>query len=173
MVVFDDRWDDRRGATGPFGFKRVRSLGDAPSVVATSLDTEDHLPEVLADIAGPEVAGGGVEAHFPRLAQAVGPDLRPCPLGLQEGVVSGDGVGKFFAGMVNIDPQDRAGEIGEILSGEVEIGDAAAVAGGDVEVAIGTELQAAAIVSSRGPLQQDLLTLGVAAWRLTRQHAEP
>ena len=75
--------------------------------------------------------------------------------------------------MVNIDPQDRAGEIGEILSREVEVGDATAVAGGDIEVAIGTELQAAAIVSARGPLQQDLLTLGVAAWRLTRQHAEP
>ena len=75
--------------------------------------------------------------------------------------------------LVDIDPQDRAGEIGEILSGEVEIGDAAAVAGGDVEVAIGTELQAAAIVSARGPLQQDLLTLGVAARRFTRQHAEP
>ena len=75
--------------------------------------------------------------------------------------------------MVDIDAEDGSGEIGEVLAGEVEVGDAAAVAGGDVEVSVGAELQAAAVVASRRPLQQDLLTLGITPRRFTRQHAEP
>src|SRR5262245_42811653 len=50
-------------------------LLEVPAVVAALHDLVDLLGVRLADVAGPELPGRGVEAHLPGVAQAVGPDL--------------------------------------------------------------------------------------------------
>src|SRR6185436_4955701 len=50
-------------------------LEDAPAVVAALLDEILLLPDVLAHVADPEVAGHGVEGPAPGVAEAVGEDL--------------------------------------------------------------------------------------------------
>ena len=63
-----------RIGVGPFfafGPERVSRPPDAPAVVAALLDLVDHLPQVLADFAGPQLAGLAVEAEPPHLPQAI------------------------------------------------------------------------------------------------------
>src|SRR5690606_1030007 len=58
---------------------RVRRLEQRPAVVPASRPRRsvDLLPEVLADVGAPQLAGLPVEAHAPRVAQAPREDLRP------------------------------------------------------------------------------------------------
>ena len=53
------------------------------------------------------------------------------------------------------------------------VGDAAAVARGDVEAAVGAEREAAAVVAERGPLDDHALAPRVAAWRVARADLQP
>ena len=62
-------------ALPPLGLERMEPFLDAPAVVAAVLDPVDHLPEVLADVAGPELAGLAVEAELPDVPQADAVDL--------------------------------------------------------------------------------------------------
>ena len=94
--ILDDRRLDLGGRVGPLpalGLERVETLPDAPAVVAAVLDAVDHLPEVLSDVAGPQLAGLAVEAELPDVPQAdainlgrpvartSGPAARGCPRG--------------------------------------------------------------------------------------------
>ena len=83
------------GPLPPLGLERVERFPDAPAVVAAVLDAVDHLPEVLADVAGPQLAGLAVEAELPDVAQADAIDLRS-PAGelalALRGVVRGNAV---------------------------------------------------------------------------------
>src|SRR5260370_5577666 len=160
--MFQDRRQNRVRALGALRPEVVRPLLDAPAVVAAFLDEMDALPQVLADTAVPEVAVLGVEAHLPRLAQAVSPDLRPGGAAVHEGVVLRDGV---EPGIVHIDAQDLAAHIAKVLGGLVPVRDAAAVAGADVEHAVGAELEAAGVVAAGRPPEQDPLARRVGLWR--------
>ena len=53
----------------------MRAFHDGPAVVAAFFDLVDHLPQILADFAAPEIAGLAVEAEAPQLPQAVGVDF--------------------------------------------------------------------------------------------------
>src|SRR5262249_13192180 len=114
----------------------VATLHHAPAVVAAFLDPVNHLPEVLPHLAAPQRARLFVEAVLPRLAQAVGVDLRPGALRRAEGVVLRDGVVLTRVGLIHVDAQQRAEQVAEVLAGLELVGDAAAVAGADVEVAV-------------------------------------
>ena len=63
------------GPLPSLGLEGVEALADAPAVVAAVLDPMDHLPEVLADVAGPELTGLAVEAELPDVPQADAVDL--------------------------------------------------------------------------------------------------
>src|SRR5262249_18593789 len=143
VVVFDDRHEDRRRPPFALGPERVAAFQHAPAVVAATLNAVDLLPQILADVAGPQVAGSAVKAHLPRLAQPVGPDLGVGALAIDEGVVLGDAVVLARVGVIDVDAEDLAPQGTEILPRQVLVSDATGVTGGNVQAAVGTELQAA------------------------------
>src|SRR5262249_59934869 len=63
--VLDDRRQDGGGALLPVRLIRVVPLPDIPAVVPPALDQINQLPEILADITGPEVSGNAVDAESP------------------------------------------------------------------------------------------------------------
>ena len=169
VAVLDDRRQDGGRPRLPAGPIRVAPLRDVPAVVAAAPDEVDHLAEVLADVAGPEVAGGAVEAEPPGLPQPVGPDLGPCPGEADERVVVRDRVGLAPFGVVDVDPEDRAREVAEVLP----VVGPAAVAGRDVEAAVLAEGQAASVMPERRPFDHHALGRRIAARRVVAIHAEP
>src|SRR5437763_2702363 len=64
VIVLDDRHEDRRRPAWPFGPERMGPFENAPAVVAALLDLVNLLPQVLADVAAPEIARALVEAHL-------------------------------------------------------------------------------------------------------------
>ena len=109
----------------------------------------DLLARALADVADIDVAVRGIEAHAERVAQAQVPDLVGAGFA-DEGIVRRDGVvarrvgGKIVA--VDVEPEDFSQQRVDVLRVVVGIVAAAAVADGDVEIAVRTEADKAAIV---------------------------
>src|SRR5262249_31697124 len=60
VAVFDDRNQDRRRPARPLRPERVAAFQHAPAVVAAALDAVNLFPQVLADVAGPQVPRGAV-----------------------------------------------------------------------------------------------------------------
>src|SRR5262249_13614485 len=85
--VFEDGRQDRRRPLLAVRAEGVVALHDRPAVVAALLDAVDHFPQVLPDLAAPQLTRLAVEAELPRLPQAVGPDLRAGAFGANERVV--------------------------------------------------------------------------------------
>src|SRR4051794_8709450 len=127
--MLDERWDELAGPFLPLGAKGVLPFHHAPPVVAAALDEIDHLPQVLADFAGPK-ALLVVEAEFPDLAMAEGPDFAAGVFGADERIVLGNGILLATFGVIDINPQDRTEEVADVLAGEISISNATAVARG-------------------------------------------
>jgi hypothetical protein len=174
MGMIDNRGQDRTRSTLPLGMNRLPAFHDAPAIIPTTLNTMDQLPELPAHIARPQVTVGSVEAHFPGVAQTKRPDLGPRSLDMDEGIVGGNGVGSRRVGMVNIDPQNRGEEIAQVLAGALRVwrGGAGAVSRGDIEIPIGSKGQAAAVVPSSEPSEQNRLALGLDPGRIARPYLE-
>ena len=68
--IFHDRVDVLR--TVGAGFVIMRAFAHAPAVIATLGDEVNLLPQNLADVTDPQVAGFAVKAVAPRIAQAIG-----------------------------------------------------------------------------------------------------
>ena len=110
MRIFDDRRLDLGGgirALAPLRLERVEPFPDAPAVVASILNEVDHFPEVLPDIAGPELAGLTVEAELPDVSQPDAVHLG-CPVRESSGTPRRI-VGRYsvsFSGrrMIDVDP---------------------------------------------------------------------
>src|SRR4029453_14925005 len=98
---------DRGGPAPARRPPRLPALHDRPAVVAAALNAVDHLPQLPADVADPQVAGDAVEAHAPGIAEAVGPDLGPRSGGLEEWIVGRDRVGLARLFAVHVDAKDR------------------------------------------------------------------
>ena len=103
--VLGGRRQDRVGASLARGDEDVAPLGDAPAVVAPLLDQVNLLPEVLPILADPELARLAVVAQPPGVAQAVGPQLGPGSLAIDERVVLGHAVVPARVGVIDVDPQ--------------------------------------------------------------------
>ena len=148
--VLDDRRDDGRRAGRVVWVDRLAALHDAPAVVAAALDAEDHLPQVPADIAHPQVAGLGVKTHPPRVAEAVRPDLRPGTERSGKRVVRRDSVGETWVEAVDVDAQDRRQQVADVLPGfqAVRRVRRLGVAGGNVEHPVRSKVKRAAVVSA-------------------------
>src|SRR5262249_21566232 len=86
------RRQNRRRPAPAFGANLLRPFHDRPAVVAAALDAVNHLPQLPADVADPEIAGGRVDAHAPGVAEPVSPDLRPGPRRFHKWIVGGHGV---------------------------------------------------------------------------------
>ena len=121
---------------------------------ATSISSQ--LP---ADVADPQVAGLAIERHPPRVAQPEVPDLGQCVGLVHERVVGRDRVARVAGTAIDVDPEDLAEERVHPLAVVVRVAARAAVAGRDVQVAVGPEGRRSAVVVRIGlvdPEQDDL-----------------
>ena len=175
MRQFDECGADR-GRSDLVRLDRLRPLHRGPTIVAPLLDAMDRFPKLPTDIADEQLACLAVEAHPPGVAEAKRPNLRPRPLHADERIILRDAIllsARLVA--IHVDPQDRGEEIGNILPrfegvGRVRVG---GVAGGDVEHAIGTEVDVAAVVPALEEGEHDLLAGRVDARRIGIRDAEP
>jgi hypothetical protein len=163
---------DRNGLFAGSEIKRVKSFAMAPAVIAAFFDQIDLLEEILAHIGCIEASRRRIKAEAPHVAQPGGPDFRAHGCGIDllavmrcdtdEWIVRRHRVGAFMhrrmrirrqaAGLlVHIDAQDRGVEAfvdeASVVEGIVR---AAAIADADVKIAIGAEVQIAAVVIARG-----------------------
>src|SRR5207248_4181764 len=92
VVVDPDRLQPLLARPAPLRAKRVDALAPRPAVVAARPEDVDLLPQVLAHVAGPQLARLAIERHPPEVAHAVAPDLRPGLGVLDERVVRRDRV---------------------------------------------------------------------------------
>ena len=165
---------DETGLITPIGIPAHCPLHARPAVVAAPLDEVDLLAVLLADVPHPDQPGERVEAEAPGIAQAEGPDLlAPAALVAGERVVRGNPVP--LASGIDVEPQDRPEKGGAVLAVVVAVLPlhAAAVSEAHVEVAVGTELDVAAVVAvgRLGNNEADPL-LRVGAVRVLRGNAE-
>src|SRR4051794_18642388 len=119
---------------------------------AAARQVVDLLPRVLPHVADDEVARAAVEREAPRVAQAERVDLAPRAGTPDERVVARHAV-RPSAGGPRIDAQDLPQQRAEVLgvpARAVEVAAAPAVARADVEQAVGTEEQEAAVVVRLG-----------------------
>src|SRR6266545_2092996 len=144
-AVLDHRVDRARGA---LALEVVPALAPVPAVVAAARPGRlvvDLLPGVLADVADPQVAGGGIEGEAPRVAQPVRPDLRAGAAAADERVVGRHAVGAA-AGGPRVDAEDLAEQRAQRLPVALGVAAAAAVPQADVQHPVGTEGELAAVV---------------------------
>src|SRR5919109_1451306 len=109
------------------------TLGDARKI--------HFLPMALSYIPDIEIAGGSVEAEAPRISETVAPHLATGPGGPHKRIVGRHGVGSCRR---DVDPQDRAEQVLYRLPAPTVV--VVAVAQPDVEHAVGSEEDLAAIV---------------------------
>src|SRR5204863_6596259 len=139
MRVLVDRGDR---ASGLRAVETVVAFHAGPAVVLSAgrraqLEV-DLFPVVLADVADPEVAGGGVEREAPRVAEAPGPDLGTGAALADERVGRRDGV-RLAGRRLGVDAEDLPEQHALVLRVVARVAIAASVAHADVEVAVGAE----------------------------------
>src|SRR5437660_6165108 len=164
--MLDNRLVDRRGALLAFRAEGMRAFHDGPAVVAASFDLVDHLPQILADFAAPEVAGLAIEAVAPKLPQAVSVNLGASTFGFDEGIVLRNAVRLAGWRIIDIDAQQLGEDAGKVLADIEFVGDAGAISRHEVEIAVGAEADAAAVVAAVGPFEDDLLRGAIGGRRL-------
>src|SRR5437868_15401648 len=106
----------------------------------------DLFDAVLADVADPKLSGQRIKAEPPRLAKAIGPNLRAGVCPAAERIIGRDGVGQRSVAMVDVQAQHFAKEEPEVLPVTLWILLGTGVAHAKVEIAIRAELNAAAAV---------------------------
>ena len=177
----DHRRRDRIGAPAPIPHHRLRPLHDAPAIIFPALDEVNHLPQFPSHVGDPQ-SPRSVERHPPRIPQTIGPHLPPRPRHVDERIVGRDrvGAGRSACGsrpgeMVDVDAQDRCEEILDRLprTERIRRRGVAGVAGGDVEHPVGAELEAAAVVPPRHPVDDPLLTGRIDRRRIGGRDGEP
>ena len=161
VIVFDDRWHERRRAARTLGPERMTPFHHAPAVVPTALDQEYLFPQILPHIAGPQIARGAIEAELPRLTQAIGPDLGSRPVLCGKRIVRRNRIRVAPFRFIDVDPQDRTRHVPDVLPSQQLIGDAARITGADIEVSIRAKLQAAAVVTAGRPFKNELLGIWI------------
>ena len=129
----------------------VGALLDVPAVVLAELDAVDLLPHVLADVAGPQVAGAAVEAEAPGVTQAPRVDLGPTAAS-GEGVVGGDRIGVTA---VDVEAQHFTEQGVGVLGVALRVARAAAVAEAEVQKAIWPEGQVTAVMVAVGLVERE------------------
>ena len=97
------------------------------------------------------------------------------PASFDERIVGRDAIGLARLGMIDVDAEDAREQVGAVLAGVERVGGRrpGAVAGGDIQVAVVAEVQAAAVVAARPEPQDHLLALGVDHRRIGPADREP
>src|SRR2546423_222417 len=119
----------------------MRTLQHVPAVVRATPELNpvprdvDLLPLRLSDVPDVEIARLAIERKAPRIAQPRGPDLRA------KGVVRRDQVRT-----IDVQAQQLAEQHAQVLRVVVRVAAPTSVAGGCVQLAVGTELELSPVV---------------------------
>ena len=144
----------------------MRSLEQVPAEVLAALagwQAVDLLPCVLADIPDPKVIRFAVERESPGIAHAKHPDFRAVSGHADERVARRNAVrshrdGLGSAGLAHVEPKDLAEQHVRVLCAILRVPARTAVTHSDVQIVVGTEDDApAVVVRIRLPHQQDPL----------------
>jgi len=152
------------------GFEVMCAFANVPTVVAAFLNDVHFFPQVLADVAAPERAGGAVKTVTPRIAQAVSEDFfaraAVAHVGfLDERIIARDAVADLrhiwrtangLAG-VDINAEHFREQGGIILATAKGVVGIAAIAESEIQITIRAEAELAALVIAEGlrDLQDD------------------
>jgi hypothetical protein len=156
----------QEGGIVTFGGRDRPLLAGPAEVQAEPVEREpvDLLARALADIADQHRVGLRIDPEAPWVAQAVGDDLRPRAGGRRERVPGRD---RVRIAVARIDAKDAAEQVVERLAVGPDADRRrirAAVADGDVEIAVGAELHhPAVVVGGRLDDPQELATGRVGA----------
>ena len=165
--IGEDRIDRGAAGEGP-GFERHEAFVHVPAVVRTFLSEIDFLETVLADVRDIEIAKTAVEAVAERVAQAERPDLVRTRRSDERIVGRHRIVAVRIAGKIvamNIEAEDIAEQVVDVLPGFDRIAAAAAIAERGIEIAVRPEFDPAALVIGQAvglvDVQQDALARGI------------
>jgi len=131
-----------------------------------------RFPKVLAIVAHPDLPGLLVDAHAPRVTQAIGPVFRARIGHSYKWVVLGHGVRLRSVRVIDVDAQHAAEKLAQILAAVPPIRIARAVAGRDVKHPVVAEDDAAAVMSLRVPLDDRALRLPITRERRLARDGE-
>ena len=165
---------DRSGASSPFTMHGLRAFDQTPAVVGPPLYTIDQFPQLPAHITDPKGTRLGIEAHLPRVTEAVRPDLPSRSVELHKGIIAGDRIAPAGIRMVDVDPQDRRKQRRDVLARlpRVRGKRRTAVSGGNVQVTVRSKLQATAVVAARQPTEHQLFAGGIQRGRVGGRDAK-
>src|SRR5207248_1558594 len=121
-----------------------------------------------------QLATLAIEAHPPRIAKAISPNLGPRVFEIDERVVARDGVVLATLAAIDIDPQNRRKQVGNILARVKWIRRVwvCRVASRNVEQAIGAEVEIAGVVTALEKGEDDDLARRINPWRLGIRDSE-
>ncbi len=171
--MFDDRRDKGPGSARPPRPERMRAFVDAPTVISPLVNDVDHLPQILADFAPPHRPRLAIEAEFPDLPMAVRIDLGPSAGDMDERIAGRNAIGFLCATGIHVDTENGPQQVAEILSGLKLVGDAAPVAGRQVQISVRTEAEVAPVVTAARPLEDHELTfrIGLERFRIANRES--
>ena len=151
--------------------ERFKPFEDIPAVVLAAVHDVHFLHSILPDVGEPEIAGDGIEAEAPGVAETAGPDFRPSVRPAAKRVVGGNGVGPVAFRAVHVDAHHFAEQQLQVLCVPIGIVVRAGIAHRDVEKSIRPELQAAAavILSHADDLQDQTRRLAGVALEIRRE----
>ena len=175
MRHIDCRRQDGSWSARPLRIGRLPAFHHTPSVVAAALDAIEHFPQFPADIANPQIAGLLIEAHPPRIAKTVRPDLAASPLQIDERIVGRNAVVLAVVGVIDVDPQNARQEVADILPRSPRVGwiRPGAVSRGDIQTTVGTKLQTAAVMTAGEPGDDRRFARHLDRRRVGVRHAVP
>src|SRR5690606_21615989 len=146
-VILPYRQDQSLLVTAAFGTKAMRGFHDVPAIVAALFDDIYFLIAVLAHISRPKIPGDGIKAEPPGIAETIGVNLLPITFLITgKGIVLRNGIVLSPLLPIHIDPQDTAQQGAQILPMLLRITTGAAVAHGNVQIAIWAKGDLSAIV---------------------------
>src|SRR5229473_4620553 len=175
MRMLPGRRQKGRGAAFAVRLHRLMtSFEDAPAIIAAALHAINHLPQFPAHVAHPQIPGLPVDAHPPRVAQSVSPDLRARAGHVHERIVWRHAIRPALFGVIDIDPQDGGKQVANVLTGVQRVRriGTGPVPGRNVEIAVQTETDATAIVPARFPGDHRLLAFQIDLRRVRVRHFE-
>ena len=151
--MLNRRREDRRGAALAVGIHRLAALHDAPAIVSTALHLVNHLHAFPTDIAHPQVAFHAIETHPPRITHAVGPHFAAGSWHFHKGIIRRNAICAAFVSGIHINAQNAAEQIANVLAGfqAVRRAGRGSVAGGNVQHAVRTKAQTAAVMAATDP----------------------
>ncbi len=150
-----EQWRCDRDRRLLFGLHALRTLHDTPAMVASFLDSVNHLSHFPTHVGRQQITTDRIESNLPWIAKSKGPDFFAHICLADEWIVGWNAI-KLVGpriGHIDINPHDRRLQVAQVLTGVFGIRRirTLAIANAEVQQAIGTKLHRSALVSFAAP----------------------